>query len=288
MTRRFARTGMIAVPLLLAFLAGNAGADTLSTIKEQGFARVGFSNLTPWGFVGESGELEGVEAALVGAFLQSQGVKSMDGVLTQYVSLIPALQAGRFDLIGAGMQIRPERCKQIAFGDPEWISQQAFATLAGNPKQLSSLDDIIAKKARLGVVSGGAEREYAVLNGVPDDQIVVFPDLATVASGLRADRIDAVMFAAISIRGFVKTQNQGDLDMVSLTKQPVGKDGKPAIGYGAIGFRKGDDALIAAWNGWLREAKNSGELLRLLEPYGLEASDIAPADITAESLCASR
>ena len=35
-----------------------------------------------------------------------------------------------------------------------------------------------------------------------------------------------------------------------------------------------------------REAKRSGELLRLLEPYGLAASDIAPEDITAASLCA--
>jgi polar amino acid transport system substrate-binding protein len=225
---------------------------------------------------------------LIRAFLASQGVEGMDGVLTQYVSLIPALQAGRFDLIGAGMQIRPERCKQVAFGDPEWISQQAFATLSGNPKDLRSLEDITRKKARLAVVSGGAEREYAVLNGVPEEQIVVFPDLATVAAGLRAERIDAVMFAAVSIRGFVKTQGQGDIEMVTLTKQPVGKDGKPAIGYGAIGFRKGDDALITAWNDWLRKAKQSGELLRLVEPYGLEATDIPAEDITAESLCASK
>lgn len=286
MTIRFSCMRLVTVSLALTLAAGQVSADSLATIKEQGFARVGFSNVTPWGFVGETGDLEGVEPAVVRAFLKAQGIEEVDGVLTQYVSLIPALQAGRFDMIGAGMQIRPERCKQVSFGDPEWISQQAFATLAGNPKQLTSLDDIIAKKARLGVVSGGAEREYAALNGVPDDQIVVFPDLATVAAGLRADRIDAVMFSAISIRGFVKTQSQGDLEMVSLSKQPISKTGKPAIGYGAIGFRQGDDALIAAWNDWLREAKRSGELLRLLEPYGLAASDIAPEDITAASLCA--
>lgn len=279
---------LAALSVLLSVFAHSAEADTLSKIKEQGFAQVGFSNLTPWGFVAENGELDGVEAVLIRAFLASQGVEGMDGVLTQYVSLIPALQAGRFDLIGAGMQIRPERCKQVAFGDPEWISQQAFATLSGNPKDLRSLEDITRKKARLAVVSGGAEREYAVLNGVPEEQIVVFPDLATVAAGLRAERIDAVMFAAVSIRGFVKTQGQGDIEMVTLTKQPVGKDGKPAIGYGAIGFRKGDDALITAWNDWLRKAKQSGELLRLVEPYGLEATDIPAEDITAESLCASK
>lgn len=279
---------LAALSVLLSVFAHGAEADTLSKIKEQGFAQVGFSNLTPWGFVAENGELDGVEAVLIRAFLASQGVEGMDGVLTQYVSLIPALQAGRFDLIGAGMQIRPERCKQVAFGDPEWISQQAFATLSGNPKNLHNLEDITRKKARLAVVSGGAEREYAVLNGVPEEQIVVFPDLATVAAGLRAERIDAVMFAAVSIRGFVKTQSQGDIEMVTLTKQPVGKDGKPAIGYGAIGFRKGDDALIAAWNDWLRKAKQSGELLRLVEPYGLEATDIPAEDITAESLCASK
>jgi hypothetical protein len=38
----------------------------------------------------------------------------------------------------------------------------------------------------------------------------------------------------------------------------------------------------------LRKAKQSGELLRLVEPYGLEATDIPAEDITAESLCASK
>ena len=286
--RRFAQLAAAGAMLFgLSDLSAMAEDDTLTRIKTQGFARVGFSNVSPWGFVNEKGDLDGVEPTLVRAFLKAIGVPEIDGVLTAYVSLRPALQAGRFDMIGAGMQIRPARCEQIAFGDPEWVSQQAFAVPAGNRKGLTSLQDVIAKGARLGVVSGGAEREYASMNGVKSEQIIIFPDLAAVASGLRADRADVAMFAAISVRGFIKTQGPTAFDFVALTQQPLGKDGRPATGYGAIGFRKNDVTLRADWNSWLKKAKGTGELLKLLAPFGLEASDIA-GDVSVATLCAAK
>lgn len=288
--RAFARLLAGAGPTLFALSLSPAHAqeDALARIKAQGFARVGFSNVSPWGFVNEKGELDGVEPTLARAFLKSIGVPEIDGVLTPYVSLIPALQAGRFDMIGAGMQIRPARCEQIAFGDPEWVSQQAFVTPKGNPKKLFSLQDVIEKGARLGVVSGGAEREYAALNGVSAERIVVFPDLAAVASGLRSERADVAMFAAISVRGFIKTQGADAFDFVAMSRQPLDKDGRPAVGYGAMGIRKGEARLLAAWNAWLAAARSSGELLALLSRFGLEASDLAGADISVDRLCAAK
>ena len=47
------------------------------------------------------------------------GVKKVDAVLTEWGALIPGLKAGRFDVIAAGMYITPERCKQVAFADPQ-------------------------------------------------------------------------------------------------------------------------------------------------------------------------
>ena len=135
------------------------------------------------------------------AFLRSIGVEEMDGVLTQFVSMIPALDAQRFDFIAAGMQIRPARCEQIAFGDPEWKSTQAFLTRSGNPSKLTSLDDVIANPgARLGVVGGGTEREYAAINGVPDTQIVIFPDLPTLKE-LNVDIVDGASFGLAGPKG---------------------------------------------------------------------------------------
>lgn len=266
-----------------------ARADSLSSIKSEGYARVGFSNFTPWGYVDDKGELSGVEPTLVRAFLKSIGVEKMDGVLTQFVSIIPALDAKRLDFIGAGMQIRPGRCQQIAFGEPEWLSMQAFVTKAGNPSKLTSLDDVKANAAiRLGVVGGGTEREYARINGVPDSQVIVFPDLSTATSGIKASRVEALMFTSITIRGMLTNNKHPELAYVAMSKPPLDKDGAPVIGYGAIGFRKSDPELLAAWNAWLQGVKRSGEIVRLLEPYGFTAADIAPDTIKTAELCAAK
>ena len=41
------------------------------------------------------------------------GVTKFDGVIVNFGSLIPGLTANRFDVVVAGMAIRPERCAQI-------------------------------------------------------------------------------------------------------------------------------------------------------------------------------
>lgn len=264
-------------------------ADSLATIKSEGYARVGFSNFTPWGYVDDKGELSGVEPTLVRAFLKSIGVDKMDGVLTQFVSIIPALDARRLDFVGAGMQIRPGRCQQISFGDPEWVSTQAFVTKAGNPSKLTTLDDVKANPAiRLAAVTGGTEREYAKINGIPDAQVVVFPDLATATSGIKAGRVDVMMQTSITIRGLLAGNKHPELAYVAMSKPPLDKDGNPVIGYGAVGFRKSDPELLAAWNAWLKGVKQSGDIVRLLEPFGFTAADIAPDNIKTADLCAAK
>ena len=274
------------VPAILHSPNADASGATLSDIKEAGYVRVGFSNLTPWAYVGPDSELTGVEPTLIKAFLGSIGDVEMDGVLTQYVSLIPGLQAGRFDIIGAGMQIRPSRCKEIAFGEPEWLVTQGFIVRVGNPKNLTRIEDIVADpEITLGVVAGGAEREYAIVNGVPEDQISIFPDLPTAASGLRVGRVDVLMFTSVSARGLIERQTDDAIEYVDMDEPPLDKNGEPVIGYGAIGFRHADDDLRHAWNRWLDEVRASGELAELLAPYGFTDSDIPDGTITAEDLC---
>jgi polar amino acid transport system substrate-binding protein len=80
-----------------------------------------------------------------------------------------------------------------------------------------------------------------------------------------------------------------ELEYIEMSKQPLDEEGNPLRGgYGAIGFRKADISLIAAWNDWLKQAKESGELLRLLEPFGFTEDNIAPEGVTTAELCARK
>jgi len=264
-----------------------AGAGTLARITADKLVRVGFANEAPYGFASADGKLTGEAPEVLRAYFKSIGVENLEGVLTDFGSLIPGLQANRFDVVGAGMFIRPARCEQIAFGDPDYRIGEAFAVKKGNPLNLHTLKDVAASPtAKFGSFTGTVEFEYADTAGVSKDRQVVFPDGPTLMAGLQAGRIDVAMLTTLSIRDLLKKTADPNLEYVALTEQPVGKDGKPAIGYGAMGFRKEDTDLRESYNTWLAKVKASGELATIIQPFGFTAEDVAPADVKAATACA--
>jgi polar amino acid transport system substrate-binding protein len=104
-------------------------------------------------------------------------------------------------------------------------------------------------------------------------------------AGLQAGRIDALALTSLSVADLVKKTNDPNIEIVALTEVPKDSSGADAVGYVAVGFRKEDNDLREAYNAWLATAKSSGELLKIMEPFGFSARDIAPADKTAELLC---
>ena len=93
-------------------LPGLARADTtLERAKSAGFVRVGFANEAPFGYADARRQADRRGAGgRQGRPRQKMGIAQVDGVLTEFGSLIPGLKAGRFDIIAAGMFVNPERC----------------------------------------------------------------------------------------------------------------------------------------------------------------------------------
>src|SRR5262245_51251755 len=122
---------------LLLSLAGTANAETaLERARKNGYIRIGFANEAPFGYATEDGKLTGEAPEVAKAILKKMGIAEVDGVLTEFGSLIPGLQAGRFDIIAAGMFITPKRCEQVQFSEPSYGIGQAFLVKKGNPKNI--------------------------------------------------------------------------------------------------------------------------------------------------------
>ena len=97
-------------------MVGIASAgSTLERVKEQGYIRVAFANEAPYAYATAAGKLTGEAPEIARAIFKKMGIDQIDGVLTEWASLIPGLRAGRFDVITAGMFVLPKRCKQIHF-----------------------------------------------------------------------------------------------------------------------------------------------------------------------------
>ncbi|MBR7552251.1 transporter substrate-binding domain-containing protein, partial [Mycobacterium tuberculosis] len=70
------------------------------------------------------------------------GVDNVEGVNPEFGSLIPGLNAERFDAISAGMSILPERCEQAAFSEPEFNYTTALMVEEGNPMNLTDMQSV--------------------------------------------------------------------------------------------------------------------------------------------------
>jgi ectoine/hydroxyectoine ABC transporter solute-binding protein len=265
--------------------AGGEGGNTLERARQQGFIRVGFANEAPYGFADASGNLTGEAPEVARAVLAELGIEQLDGVLTEFGSLIPALQANRFDIIAAGMFVTPERCAEILFSDPDYCATQAFAVQKGNPLGLESYEDVAANpQARLGVLTGAVEGNYARSLGVTDSQINVLADPPSGIEALAADRVDAFALTSISIRNLLKTANNPSLELAGPFVPVI--EGQEELGCGAYGFRKDDQEFRDAFNEGLTTLKESGAILPIVEPFGFTEVEVnASKEHPAEELC---
>ena len=272
---RLAAMAASAAPLSVRALA----ASTLERARQDGFIRVGFANEAPFGFATPDGKLTGEAPEVAKAVLKAIAIPQVDGVLTEFGSLIPGLKARRFDIIAAGMFITPKRCAEILFSEPSYGIGQAMLVKAGNPKKIVDYGSIVAnKELKLAVMAGAVEAGYAKDAGVPQGQLVVLPDQSSLLAAVQAGRADAASLTALSIADMAK-KGEG----VETTK-PFGEvAGKSVKGHGGFGFRKDDKELYTAFNDQLKKFIGSPGHIALVEPFGF-GKDYLP-NKTMEQLC---
>lgn len=285
----FAFAGMAAVagPTILAACSSSSSGgsgDKLATFQKQGYIRVGFANEAPYGFADPSGKLTGEAPTVAKAIMKKLGVAEVQGVLTEFGSLIPGLMANRFDMIAAGMFITPKRCGQILFTNPDYIAAEGLAVKKGNPKNLTDYASVASSGAKLGVETGAVEGDYAKQGGVKDSQVQQFPNGPTGMQALASGRIDAFSLTAISLEYLVSTGSYSDVDVVSFI--PTDDKGNKIKSGGGYGFRKADQDLVTKFNEQLAAMQKSGELATMVKPFGFSGPTLDGAvGLTADQLC---
>lgn len=120
------------------------GEGTLHRLQLAGLVRLGIANEEPYSFANPDGTLSGESIDIAKYVFGNLGVPDIDVVVTEFGSLIPALQDDRFDVISAGMWIRPDRCEQVIFADPEFksvVEGETWYGAAGFRKEDDDLRD---------------------------------------------------------------------------------------------------------------------------------------------------
>ncbi len=281
-TRRRAVWGF-AILAAVALASWSAQADsTLDQAKKNGYVRVGFANEAPFAYATPDGKLTGEAPEVAKAVLKKMGINEVDGVLTEFGSLIPGLKAHRFDIIAAGMFVTPARCKEINFSEPSYGIGEAILVKKGNPKSIKDLATFAQNKdLKLAVMAGAVEGGYAKDAGVAQSQLQVLPDQSSLLAAVEAGRADGAALTALSIAEMAK-KGSG----VESTEPFSTVAGKSVAGHGAFGFRKEDTDLLAAFNKELKRFIGSPEHIALVTPFGFGKGYLP--NKTTEDICAGK
>lgn len=261
---------------------GAAGdGDLLERLRKAGKITVAFAGEAPYSFE-DGGELTGATIALHREIFPALGIDEVEGVLTEWGSLIPGLNAKRFDAVSAGMSILPDRCSEAAFTDPEIQYTTAILTPKGNPEGLENLQSFEGKDLKLATMSGAIESDYCEQLGIDNMQVQSPQDGVDAVQGGRAD---AFALTGISLKYMVEKQGI-DLDVTDPFVAEV--DGVKQFGAGSTVLRPDEDSasLLEAYNEELGKIMGDTErFLGIVGDFGFTEAEIPPEEMTTEMLC---
>ncbi|AEF40537.1 ABC amino acid transporter, extracellular solute binding component [Hoyosella subflava DQS3-9A1] len=267
--------------MFAAALSGCAsGSLTVDELAEQGSISVGFAGEAPYSFE-EGGQLTGGTVALHREIFGALGIGEVDGIQTEFGSLIPGLNAGRFDAVSAGMSILPDRCEQAAFSEPEIVYTTALMVPEGNPQGLTDMQSIADAGASMVALTGAIEVDYANALGIDVTPVGNPVDGMDAVIGGRAD-----VFALTGVSLNYMAENRPDAP-VEVTESFVAEiNGVPQVGAGATVFRQDDTELLDAYNEQLAEIKSDPDRwLEIMEPFGFSINELPGPELTTEMLC---
>lgn len=263
----------------VATASDTEGGELLERLRAQGVARLGIAGEIPFGYIDKNGELTGEAPELAKVIFKRLGVDRVQPVPTEFGSLIPGLNSQQFDIVAAGMYINPERCEQVIFSDPDYQMLDSFIVRKGNPLGLRDYADVVEKKAKFATGTGYAEIAYAEEAGYDRGDILIVPDQVAGLNAVETGRADVFAGTALTTREVVKKSTKAEV--TEPFKPIVG--GEPHVDGGAFAFRPSESNLRDAFNRELHKLKDSGELLRILKPFGFTENEMT--DMTAKELC---
>lgn len=258
---------------------GDGDGDLLSQLQEKGTITVGFAGEAPYSFE-EDGELTGATVTLHREIFGELGIDTVEGVPVDFGSLIPGLNAGRFDAVSAGMSILPERCEEAAFTEPEFQYTTALMVPEGNPEDLVDMNSFVDTDLVVATMTGAIETDYAAQLGLDSIEVGGPQDgLDAINSG----NADAFALTGISLNWMAENSNV-DVEVTDTFVQDI--DGVLQYGAGATVFRQEDTSLLDAYNEVLAEIiADEDRYLSIVGDFGFTAEELPPEQMTTELLC---
>ena len=225
--------------------------SVIETIKKRGSLRVGMATFVPWAMRGKNGELIGFEIDVATKVAEDMGV-DIEFVPTAWDGIIPALVAGKFDVIIGGMSITANRNLTVNFTHPYASTGYILmaSTERADEKGLTTLEDFNQSGITIATrrASTGAT---AMRKDFPKAKLIYFDDDTLAFQEAANGNVDGV--SATPPKAAFEIDKRGDkLRVVSPELMSPTRE--------AFAMRKGDPDGLNFFNNWIQENHASGWL----------------------------
>ncbi len=239
--------------ILFGGISGSLAAQTLPPLS------IGIDpTFPPFEYLDDSGHLAGFDVQL-GEEICQRIHRHCTFVSLPFDTLIPALQARKFDIILSSLSINDERKKSIDFSLPLFTTPVFLIAAKSSPLVAGAAS---LKGHRVGVQQGSVFETYADRYWRPYGvDVIAYQSPDQIYSDLSAGRLDASLDDAVSATFSFLRKPQGA--GYALKGKEVTDDSLFGQGTG-IGFRKGDDLqLQQAVNQAIKEMYADGSFAKL-------------------------
>ena len=255
---------VLALALLAACLTGcsSDSKKTVDTVKKAGQLVIATSpDFPPFEELQSDGSVVGIEIDVMNIICERLGVKlkieQMD-----FDSVLPGVQAGKYDVGVSGITVTESRQKNTLFTDPYCLAAQAIVVTADSP--ITSKADLAGKK--VSVQTGTTAEEFCMSEGYDVNSYAANADAEL---ALVTGKVDAWVIDDLTAAEMVEIYNADNDDQLVILSEAMTTEPY------AFAFAFGSEELVAEINKIVNSLISDGTIASIFAKYN--APYTAPA-----------
>ena len=254
---------ILSLAMLLTLAACGSKGASLKKIQKAGKLVIATSpDFPPFESLDGSGQVAGIEIDILEEVCAQLGV-TLEIQQMDFDSVLPGVQAGKYDMGVSGITITEKRQKNVLFTDAYCLAAQAIVVKEGSP--ISSKADLEGKT--VAVQTGTTAESFCMENGYTVSAYAANNDAQ---SALLQGKADAWVIDDLTAADMVKVYNaQGGDQLVILDEAMTTEPYAFAMAFGS-------EDTVEAINGILKIMEDSGAIAAIFDKY--EAPFTAPAE----------
>jgi len=222
------------------------------------------ASMPPLNMTTKDGEIIGMEVDLARFFASGMEVKLTLKPM-RFNDLLPALEAGKVDMVLSGMTVVPARNLRVAFVGPYFASGKSILTKKANVESVDEIEKMNNPEKVLVALKGSTSQMF-VEKIMPKAKLALADDYSQAVGMVKNDK--AVAMVADYPICLVSVYRYPDGGFVTLSKP---------ISYEPIGVAlPASDPLLVNWvQNFLNTFEKTGEMERLIERWFKDTSWIS-------------